>query len=216
MTPSEHYRSQRERVTALVQDLDEEQLATRVPGCPEWTVRELLSHLTGLARDVAEERMDDAGQPHWTARQVADRQDRSVEELLAEWSDYGPQVEAMLDGMGFAGYRTFYDATMHEDDLREALGLPLAEGPTQTEVLGGLVMLAGGRLTGLPPLEVRAGEQSWTFCDSPSVAVLTAPDAGELGRVLGGRRSAEQLRALDWAGDPEPYLDALTQFRPGV
>ena len=215
MQPSEHYRSQRERVTELVRGLDDEQLATRVPGCPAWTVRDLLSHLTGLSADLAAGNVEGAGSPEWTAKQVADRQDRTVPELLAEWDEYGPQVDAVIDDLGFEGYRIFYDATMHEDDLREALGLPLGTGPTQTEVLGGLVALTGPRLKGLPPLRLRAGERTWDFCDSEPVAVLTAPDEGELARVLGGRRSYDRMRALDWQGDPEPYLPHLTLFPPG-
>lgn len=215
MQPSEHYRSQRERVAELVRGLDDAQLATRVPGCPAWTVRDLLSHLTGLAADVVAGNVDGAGTPAWTSKQVADRQGRSVPELLAEWDEHGPRVDGVVDQLGLAGYRIFYDATMHEDDLREALGLPLATGPTQTEVLGGLVALTGPRLTGLPPLRLQAGERTWDFCDSPPVAVLTAPDEGELARVLSGRRSYDRMRALDWHGDPEAYLPHLTLFRPG-
>lgn len=216
MKPNEHYRSQRLRITELVSGLDEAQLATTVPGCPQWTVRDLVSHLSALAADVAQGRNEGAGSDAWTERQVAERADRDVAELLAEWAEHAPRVEATIDDLGLEGYRIFYDAAMHEDDLREALRLPLATGPTHAEVLGGLAAVTGQRLTGLPPLQVRAGERSWSYCDAPPVAVLTAPDEGELARVLAGRRSAEQLRSLDWSGDPEPYLDALTQFRPGA
>lgn len=216
MTPSEHYRKGRARICDLVEELDDEQLQTLVPGCPEWTVRDLVSHLSALAADVAQGRNEGAGSDPWTERQVTERADRSLAELLAEWDEYGPQVDAVIDDMGLEGYRIFYDAAMHEDDLREALGLPLADDSTHAEVLGGLAAITGPRLTGLPPLEVRTGERTWTFGDGPAVTVLTAPDEGELGRVLAGRRSAEQLRAFDWSGDPEPYLDALSQFRPGT
>ena len=52
MQPSEHYRSLRGRITELVQGLSDEQLATVVPGCPQWSVRDLVSHLSALAADV--------------------------------------------------------------------------------------------------------------------------------------------------------------------
>lgn len=216
MQPSEHYRALRGRITELVQGLSEEQLATIVPGCPEWSVRDLVSHLSALAADVAQGRNEGAGSDAWTARQVVERAGQPLDVLLAEWAEHGPGVDAIINDLGLEGYRIFYDAAMHEDDLREALGLPLADSPTHAEVLGGLAAVTGPRLTGLPPLQVRAGERSWSFCDTPPVAVLTAPDEGELGRVLAGRRSADQLRALDWTGAPEPYLDALSQYRPGV
>lgn len=216
MQPSEHYRALRGRITELVQGLSDEQLATVVPGCPQWSVRDLVSHLSALAADVAEGRNEGAGSDEWTARQIAERTDQGVDVLLAEWAEHGPRVDAMINDLGLEGYRIFYDAAMHEDDLREALRMPLADSPTHAEVLGGMAAVAGPRLTGLPPLKVQGGERSWTYCDGPPVAVLTAPDEGELGRVLAGRRSADQLRALDWTGDPEPYLDALSSFRPGV
>lgn len=216
MQPSEHYKAQRERITELVQGLSDEQLATIVPGCPQWSVRDLVSHLSALAADVAQGRNEGAGSDAWTARQIVERADQPLDVLLAEWAEHGPQVDAMINDLGLEGYRIFYDAAMHEDDLREALGLPLADSPTHAEVLGGMAAVAGSRLTGLPPLELRAGDRNWAYGEGPAVAVLTAPDEGELGRVLAGRRSAEQLQVLDWTGAPEPYLDALSSFRPGV
>ena len=42
----------------------------------------------------------------------------------------------------------------------------------------------------------------------PPAATLEAP-LGELHEVLSGRRSAEELRALRWIGDPEAYIPVL-------
>ena len=33
-------------------------------------------------------------------------------------------------------------------------------------------------------------------------------------RVVGGRRTDDEVRALDWTGDPEPWLPVLPLFRP--
>jgi uncharacterized protein (TIGR03083 family) len=214
VTPREHYRSQRERITALVRELTDEQLATRVPGCPDWSVREVLAHLTAVPVDVAAGRLEGAGTPPWTGRQVAERQDWSLQQLLAEWDEHGPELEAALDGFGDVAFRFYWDATMHEDDVREALGLPLAEGPTQDAVLDGLVAGVGSRIDGLPPLRLHAGERTWVLCQAPPVTELRAPDAGELARALAGRRSYDRIRAMDWSGDPEPYLPHLTLFPP--
>ena len=42
----------------------------------------------------------------------------------------------------------------------------------------------------------------------PPAATLEAP-LDELHAVLSGRRSAEELRALRWIGDPEAYISVL-------
>ena len=49
----ELYRNVRIRVTELAATLTDEQLATRVPGTPEWTGRQLVAHLAGVAADMA-------------------------------------------------------------------------------------------------------------------------------------------------------------------
>jgi len=175
----------------------------------------VLAHLIGLAADVVTGRLDGAGSPGWTARQVEERQGRSVEELLAEWDEVGPQAEAALPSLGGVGWRFVYDITLHDDDLREALGLPLGEGGTHVVVLDGLVKRVGAQLQGLPPLRFRAGEQTWVLCEAEPATELRVDTAGELSRVLGGRRSEEQIRVLDWSGDPEPFLPHLSLFRPG-
>lgn len=217
MQPSEHYRAVRASVTELARGWSDEQLATRVPGCPAWTVRELLSHLSGLSADLAAGRFEGAGSAPWTAVQVADRQDRSREELLAEWAECAPVVESVMDELGEAGFRIFYDAAMHEDDLREALELPLSDSETHAEVLGGLAFGAQRRIgkAGLPPLAITCGELSWIAGKGEPVARVDVGAPGELARALAGRRTAEQILGYAWEGDPSPYLPHLPMFAPG-
>jgi hypothetical protein len=45
------YAATRARVTETAQALTAEQLNTRVPACPDWTVHNLISHLAGVAGD---------------------------------------------------------------------------------------------------------------------------------------------------------------------
>jgi uncharacterized protein (TIGR03083 family) len=216
MQPSEHYRVQRQRVTELVQGLDDRQLEERVPGCPAWTVREVLSHLTGLAADVTAGRVEGAGTPPWTAAQVDARKGWSREQLLTEWAEYGPQLEAAVDGFGRMARALVFDVTMHEDDMREALGLPLGDAPTHAITLEGIAARAAQKVeaAGLAPMRLVGGRTALGAEDA--AVTLTVPGEGELARVLGGRRSHEQIRELDWTGDPEPYLPHLPLFPPGA
>lgn len=211
----EDYASMRARVAELVRSLTPDQLETPVPACPGWTVRDLLAHLTGLCADVVAGRLEGAGSPSWTARQVEERSGWSVGELLAEWDEVGPRAAAALPALGGAGRRFVFDITLHDDDLREALGRPLGEGGLHATVLDGLVKRLGKQIVGLPPLRFRAGEQAWVLCEAEPATELRVGAPGELSRVLGGRRSAEQIRALDWSRDPGPFLPHLTGFRPG-
>lgn len=215
MKASEVYAAGRASVMELAAGLSPDQLETRVPGTPEWTVRELISHLTGVCADLAAGRIDGAGTPPWTAKQVADRQGRSVEELLAEWAEHAPGVEDAIDQFGTAGWRLAYDVTMHEADLREALQLPPTGGPAVDTVLDGLAALAASRIekAGLPPLRLQAGDRTWGPADAAVSA--GAPDAAELARGLGGRRSFDRITAWEWQGDPAPYLPLIPLFPPG-
>lgn len=212
---AEDYASMRARVTELVRSLTADQAESPVPGCPGWTVRDLLSHLTGLCADVVAGRLEGAGTPAWTARQVEERQGRSVDALLAEWDVVGPEAAAALPSLGGVGRRFVFDITVHDDDLREALGLPLGEGAPHGVVLDGLVKRLGGQIIGLPPLRLHAGNRAWVLCDAEPATELRVGTPGELSRVLSGRRTEEQLRAMDWSGNPEPFLPHLSGFRPG-
>lgn len=39
-------------------------------------------------------------------------------------------------------------------------------------------------------------------------------DRHELVRTLAGRRTRDQILALDWDGDPYPYLDIMSEYGP--
>ncbi len=207
----------RGQVTDLVRDLTSEQQETRVPGCPAWTVRELVSHLSGLATDLANGRFEGAGSPPWTALQVGERQGTSIGDLLAEWDTHAPVVESVMDDLGEAGVRIYFDAAMHEDDLREALSQPASTSPTHDAVLRGLVWSAGQRLTkaGLPALKISAGALDLVAGEGESAAAVTVSDAGELARAVAGRRSLSQIAAYDWQGDASAYAAHLPMFAPG-
>lgn len=118
------YRNARSRVTDLAATLSGEQLRASVPATPEWTMHELLSHLVGVAADVASGRLDGAPGEAWTARHVEESRGHSVDELLAEWDRVGPVVEQRLPERQVFGPNPAGDVICHEADLHEALRLP--------------------------------------------------------------------------------------------
>src|SRR5437763_14762213 len=65
-----------------------------------------------------------ATQP-WTAAQVAQRRHKSLSEILEEWSEVAPQVEAMASNFPMrVDEQWVLDLTTHEQDVRGALAAP--------------------------------------------------------------------------------------------
>lgn len=211
MTIAEHYKGRMASVTALVDALPPFRASMMVPGCPDWTVRDLLSHLTALPYDVQHGLAAGLGSDPWTARQVFERKSNSVADLLAEWRQWGPPLADILDSLGPTGWRVLFDISIHEDDLREALGSPAAVSGTHEVVLEGLVEQASSRIAGagLPGLRLVADAREWALGAGPVCVTLTVSDRGELARILAGRRSASRISALKWDGDPKPYVRQL-------
>ncbi len=207
------YSGTHRRAAQLVCDLPTRALFRTVPGCPEWRVQDLVAHLSGLAYDVQTGNLEGVGTDPWTARQVAERIDRTLPELLAEWDVSDPAVQAVADGSP----RTVIDCVVHEHDLRGALGIAGPSEPSAVDfVLGAVLERLGPRLD-------EAGVRSLTLRvdgGAPQVHGTGAPgaeleiDSFELFRSLFGRRSPEQVRAYAWTSDPELYIAMWSFFGP--
>lgn len=211
------YGAVRERVTALVADLSEEQAATPVPACPGWTVHDLVAHLSGAAVDIVGGNLDGVGSPPWTAAQVDARRDVPIPELLATWAEVSPQLEDGLRAFGgLLASLGVADAWNHEQDLRGALGAPGGADPAaEHTAIVGYGTLAGNAFTaaGVAPLRVEAGDVSFVTGEGdPGATVIGSPY--ELARAVSGRRTGPQLHALTWEGDAEPYIRVLADMGP--
>ena len=191
------YRAARVRTTALVTadgvdpDLD-------VPATPEWTVHDVVAHVVGVATDAATGNMEGAPGDEWTAAQVRRGRGTPIAELIAQWETHAAMLEGVLsasdpDG-GFGA--AVLDVHSHEADLRTALGLPL-------EFDDEFLSFAGGWLR--PRLAANFAEAGL-----PSVELVC--DDLDLFRGMFGRRTADEVRALGWSADAEPYLDVFFVF----
>ena len=213
---AEAYKGVRERVTALVQGCDPQAM---VPGCPAWSVNDVLAHLAGVIDDILAGRLEGVASDAWTAAQVEARRGWNVAAMIDEWTEKAPQVEAMAESFGAAGRQLVFDAVTHEHDIRGALDEP---GATDSDaVLIGADFVTSSFVGVLavgdfPTLAVTTPSGSrWVSGDGEPAARVRATEF-ELLRSFSGRRTVEQVRSLDWDGDPKPYLGALTfgPFRP--
>ncbi len=204
-TAADGYRQVRENITILLTDLPGAD-GKIVPSCPQWTVRDLLAHLAEICDRVITRF---GGEPCPVPETA------SVTELLRLWNERGPEADSLLaaDGEGRSrGDIMVMDAFTHELDLRYTLGEPLPEAhPAWLRGFEVLVSGLGTSLTshGLPGMRIETEGATWIAGTEPVAAVLTGPPAA-LYRSLAGRRSPAQITALDWLGDPEPWLRAFT------
>lgn len=205
----------RRRFASLCSALTDADLKRGVPACPEWSTKDLVAHVVGVTSDVVSGKVAGVGSEEWTAAQIAARRDRSVTELLAEWDSIAPTAEAAIDTIPkwMAG-TLIGDLITHEHDLRGAINRPGARDSSGVAVaLDTYARFFGRRIKerDLPPLELRADERSWQLgSGEPQVSAKGEPF--ELLRALTGRRTHDEVRALGWSGDLEPYIDILSMY----
>lgn len=202
-----------QRVIALTDGLRAEQAEASVPACPDWTVRDLLSHMIGLDADVLRGDEPDDHNSVWTQAQVDARAGRDVPTLLAEWRSL---TEPMREWMSRNGTRPMADVVIHEQDLRGALGVP---GAKDTAALAALrdrfVGRFAARLGDLPPIAIVGSHWAWVSAGDPSdAAVVVDADDFDIARALMARRSANQLRGWTTRGDVTAYLAAFQTLGP--
>ncbi|WP_433037381.1 maleylpyruvate isomerase family mycothiol-dependent enzyme [Actinomycetospora sp. CA-053990] len=196
-----------ERVIDLVTGLPAPRAAATVPACPDWTVRDLLSHMVGLGADVVAGDEPDDHNEAWTARQVEARRDRDIDALVAEWQGLAEPLRAW---MAEHGTRPLGDITIHEQDLRGALVVPGGQDtPAMAAMRERFAARFAARLDpGAPPIALVGDGWSWVSGEGEPAVEVRATDF-DLARALMARRSAAQLRAWTVRGDVEPYLDAF-------
>ena len=206
------------RVHAVTARMTAEEAERTVPATSDWTIRQLLSHMVGVDKDALDGEVPEDLNPSWTEHHVDDRKDKTVEQILAEWVELKPRVEEALRTQPAEEVGSLVvDAWVHEQDLRSVEGVrPDGRDHGAVDVtLGGFVDMGVGAACAsgdCPPLRLIAEDFDTTVGEGEPAATVTAPSKWELSRGLGGRRSAAQVRAWDWQGDPEPYLAHLSPF----
>jgi uncharacterized protein (TIGR03083 family) len=203
------YAEGRERIVSLLRDHGLDRADAPVPACPEWTVKDVAAHLSGICADVLAGNVAGVATDPWTAAQVEARADRTLADVLDEWEKIAPEVEAMGDLFPDPmGAQWVFDQWTHEHDLRHALGVPGGRDTTSTRIAFGFLLDAfdaGWKETGVPALRLVAGDQERVLGTGEPTATVRA-DRFDLLRAFAGRRSAAQIRAFDWDGDPEPWV----------
>lgn len=209
---AEQYRFAVESFIDFARSLDDTAWATIVPCTPEWTVRDVLSHVSGIPDDAAGGRMDGAPGEAWTTAQVERNRTIGVDDLLERWTQQAPVFAELIEQIG--EYRPPIDCHSHEHDIRQALGRPGARNNAIIDTPSFATVDAPVRVV----VELDDGS-SVTSGDTSSASTVTLRGATrfELFRSRLGRRSRQQVRADDWVGtddDVEAVLDVWFSFGP--
>jgi uncharacterized protein (TIGR03083 family) len=212
MTEYPHaYRELRGRVIDLVRDLDDARVNAVAPATPEWRIRDIVAHLTGVCADVLAGNLGGVATDEWTGKQVADRRDVSFDGLLKEWEEKGTAIEALMpDFPEIAAGQMVTDSVTHEQDIRGALDV---SGGRDSDALDIAFRWGARVLDGSVPLRLESDAGAATVGEGEPVATVRTTRF-ELVRSYTGRRSLDQMRAYDWEGEPRPEQLVLAIFSP--
>ena len=185
-----------ERITQLISALPETAASTAVPHCPQWTVKDVLSHMIGVPEDILNGAMDGVATHTWTQRQVDRHKSRTFSELLDMWKVAMNTFQHVLPKIPQPVISQFvFDQATHEQDIRHAISSPGARDSSAIAVAEGFL------------------RDSLSRNPDPEIASLTNfPLTGfEFVRSLSGRRSLEQIAAT---GLPIQAVEAFIQSAP--
>ena len=221
--PAILYERTRLEFVSLLLVLSEDELRVQVPATPAWSVRDVLAHVVGLVSDLNAQRfplVDDGGGADWTQAQVDRTRGLTLRDLIAEWGNEAPKFEAGLRAFGYEfGSHFLADLVVHYQDVRSALGLdPSADELTVAVSLDHYAGFISELLTanGWGKLEVVAGHETRILGGNGRLHAHLQTEPLELLRVMSGRRSVRQMRALDWQGDADDLLLLMPMVLAGA
>jgi uncharacterized protein (TIGR03083 family) len=205
----EHYRRVRLRLTDLLRDVDEDDWSLPVPACPGWSVHDVLGHLVGIIEDANAGLITGPPTESQSADQVERHRPDRPGDLLDRWADLAEPFERLIAGLEL--WPPALDVLSHEHDIRGPLGRP---GARDDE----LVLIGARGLIEILDLQgtitVDLGGETVCSARKPGPDHLLRADPFEVFRFRLGRRSRDQVAALDWSRDPEAVLDDLFMFGP--
>lgn len=216
MELAEIYADCRDRLISVGPSLSTEQRAAPLLATPPWVVVDAYRHLAGVCADVLDGRMEGAGSSEWTATQLADRQDLSLEEVSAEWTSRAEEIEAAIATAGVKMSFMAFDAWTHAQDVRAAAGLQCIRDEQQVALLAAAALGVFSRVypsKGGPTLRVVVDGGDGVILGEGDPVVALRTTAYELMRIVFGRRSRAQVEQADWEGEGiAEAIDALHLF----
>jgi uncharacterized protein (TIGR03083 family) len=213
--PASMYERERHDFVSFLQGITEDDIATPVPATPAWSVHDVLAHLVGITADLNAQRFGAGDSDAWTALQIEARRVDSIEQLADEWEREAPTFAAGLRLFGYDfGAHYLGDLLQHVGDVHVALG----RSPERDDIAVAVALdfYLGSfeeslEQSGAGAVDVQVGDEHWRLGRGPLAATVVA-ERYELFRSLGGRRTLDEIRALQWTGDREAIVGLVSSY----
>jgi uncharacterized protein (TIGR03083 family) len=233
------YSETRDRLVELVRPLDEPGLAAIVPATPEWTIKDVIAHLTDVAGAYANGHhsysTQDANQfaialsddlpdiDRWAQDGVDERRARPLGTIIAEWSEETRALCLMMRGertlpagvsYEMLAWAAVSDLATHAQDVRGALGVDPDRDAYATKLSYAsfaMMLEARAATTELPRLRI-VTERGEVLIGTHGEPVTIEVDWYELLRATAGRRNVDQIRQLFAPSDAERYLTVISPY----
>ncbi|MEO6701572.1 MAG: maleylpyruvate isomerase family mycothiol-dependent enzyme, partial [Jatrophihabitantaceae bacterium] len=169
----QQYLDSARRVRELVVPLDDEVLDRLTPACPDWSVRDIVAHLSGAAASFGTESFAGVGTDPWTRDHVESRRGLALLEVLAEREECAPRLLSLpADSPGWLP--VVHDALTHEADIRGAIGAPQLPADVLAAAFGLIERTLPRQLSRLGNVEIVVDGQPMQLGDgAPELVVDT-------------------------------------------
>lgn len=205
------YQDTTARITELLTRSDSAVWESKVPACPGWSVRDVVSHMVAVAEDWASGQLTGPPTDEQTAEHVRRFDSHNGTELLGALSGAAALLQQLAESAGLEP--PLGDIACHEHDIRSAIGKPGARD-AQSVLWTSDRLLANLR----PPVPLHVIVEDGEYRSGPAEGseIELRTTRFEALRWRTGRRSRTQLAAMDWSTDPAPVLDHLYLFGPAA
>src|SRR4051794_39191938 len=194
------------RFEQLIRSVDEHEW--RTPSrCEGWTAADVAAHVTGQLSDIVNGRFEGLGTPEVTQREVDERRGKTPDEMadeLAEATKVGADLLGSFDDAAWSGpppldipgtlgegvEGLWFDAWVHADDIRAAIGRPSEPGPGVRASVSHLADLLTHKGWGPATLALNGVEE---FEVSGGGGRRVEGDAIDFVLVASGRKDAAEL-----------------------
>lgn len=204
------YRQSQGRIQQLIHKGNEN---TQVEACPGWTVKDTIAHLLGVLADLTAGKIAEANGDDWGESHVLLARARSYADIAGEWhlrANTSPGVFQELGEILLA------DLVTHEFDIKQAIGNTQGRDEYVVRSVALFYLNAldhAWRAEGTPALRFITEDKSIDIGgDAPASSVTVG--WWELMRLVSGRRSPDQVRALTWSTSPDPWINEMYVFGP--
>lgn len=200
------------RLISLARTAGEAGADTKVPATPDWTVRNVVAHLTSVAHLSVNQLPWGDDVQVTIDREVASRAEHTVDQITHEWEALlGPLAQMMA---GHPVGPLVVDVVTHEHDVRAALGEEYQDHTAGlNEALSAMVgWVRYLSLVKEPGILLKTPSSQALFGGPEIGCEVELPSDWELFRLLGVRRSEEQLMAYPATGDQSLLLTVTSRY----